>query len=298
MQARSSVDGTLKHWVRPDAPDYAGAFFPGPGTPQNLVAFSGVPIEGEDPLRPHRMPLDANVLCRWKFTETSAPFVNDGTRGTAQNMVASAGEGTVFRGGRPDGWFDRGLNISMATNVGNVAIRAPHFAWPSSQITISAWFTPTRKVSPGPVSGRLFFKAHTDASWASPFYRHVLSYGTDNVWFQGPRKSDGVFIPATPHNFPVNRDVQLLKIHHVGYTFGDGQLRSYLDGELYQTTSDNTDVATNLGTGSWCIGRPPTTAFDEYLGGIIHEIRLCQVVRPATWWRETWLRGTGKWMGA
>lgn len=295
MQARSSVDGTLKHWVRPDAPDYAGTFFPGPGTPQNLVAFSGVPVEGADPLRPHRMPLDADVLCRWKFTETSAPFVNDGTLGTAQNMVASAGEGTVFRGGRPDGWFDRGLKIGMATAVGNLAIRSPHFAWPTSQITVSAWITPTRKLGANSI-GRFFFKSHTDASWNSPFYRMTMGYGSDNAWFQGLRKADATFIPTT-HIWPLNRDVQTLKIHHIGLTFGDGHFRSYLDGELYQQNSDITDLSTQLGTGSWCIGRPPSTTLDEYLGGIIHEIRLCRVARPASWWRESWLRGTGKWTG-
>lgn len=293
MQARSSTDGTLKTWTT-DFPDWTGREFPGPGNPENIAAFEGIPTRRDVP---KLLPLDSNTPLRWRFQESASPYLNEGTRGSAGNMIAFSGDGTVYKGGQSDGRFGLGLKFGMDPSTSpssQASLRSPDFTWPTSEITVSCWITPTRAIGANQI-GRIFFKSRNDAAWNDPWYSVSLQYGlfgvgvpndltagfyyqggiNERAYFQGDRA--GVNIGFT---------------HHVGFTWGGGRLKGYVDGYLHWDVP--TAQAFSLGAGSWCLGTPPSTSLNEFFGGIVHEIRVCSVVRPASWWRDSWIMGNGR----
>ena len=282
MQARSSSSGNLVTWVT-EKPDFAASFWPGPGSPEE-VAVVGGRLQLSPP---GYYPIDSRSLLCWRFQEAAAPFANLGSLGSTYDMAAISGEGTVWLGGQPDGHFGKGLKFALETNADG-AIRAPHSPWPSSEITISCWFTATRYVGANDI-GRLFYKANSASVWSAPFHSASLQFGVFGA-SSGENLTVGIHGLAISESF--NKDYEGIiryPIHHVGFTYGDGFLRTYLDGELFSSIAAATPL--NLGAGPWCIGTTPFTPLTENAGMILHEVRVCDVIRDAEWWRKNWERG-------
>lgn len=292
MQARSSADGTIKTWTSSIVPDWQGVGFPGPGSPEHVVAIPliGGPEEDRGAPTPHRMPIDGDVLCRWAFTETSGPYKNDGILGSAQDMIAVAGENAGWSGGQTDGRMGRALKFSMSTQVTG-AIRAPNFTWPTTQMTVSVWFTPTR-ASGAAVPYRVFFKAHDPVTWSSPFWRATLQYNPNQEFQVGLREAG-----ATDRTYTLSQELDnviFLRAHHIGFTYDPaGRRKTYFDGYLVDDVAADAG-AISLGTGPWCIGNT-TDGLLQHAGFILHEARLCRVVRNDAWWLENFYRGMGWW---
>ncbi len=284
-QARSSTSGLLVKWKTTGAPDFAGSSFPGPGTPQHIaVEPLGTPLV-QIPAAPHRMPIDGSTQLRWKFEESASPYVNDGAMGTAQNMVNVTGDGTVYKGGEPDDLFGKSLKFSMST-IASGALRAAHAAWPTSNITISIWITPTRLLGSSNF-GEIFLKA-ANVTFATPFLAADIYFDVNGL---NSLLRDASSLPASPANV-MNYNPQGLTLnrpHLIVVTHGDGNLKTYIDGYLAKSAASA--ITMDLKTGPWCIGN--FNAATQHCGGIYHEVRVCSVVRNAAWVLENWQRGKG-----
>lgn len=229
--------------------------------------------------------MDSNTLLRWKFEETASPYVNDGTLGAAQNMIAASGDGTVYKGGEPDGLFGRGLKFSMSS-IGTGRIAAASNVWPTPTITVSVWFTPTRLLGSGSV-GQMFWKA-ANVSFTSPF--NTMSMENDATrrydYLKDNTGGSALILNEVFHN---PQGLVLNKPHLYVMTFGGGFLRTYNDGLLVKSLA--TAQVMDLKTGPWCIGTFNVT--NQHAGGIYHEVRVCSVARDAAWVQENWQRGRG-----
>lgn len=234
--------------------------------------------------KPQYMSIDSDCLLCYRFQETTAPFTNLGSQANA-NMTAESGEGSVWSGGQPDGAFGLGLKFSM-TNTGSGGIRVAHFTYPTSVITASAWFTPTRSLGASSI-GRVFFKAYYPSLWTPPYIGIELGYFSGTSGFSATANATGGAAVAT-----ANQDtngVQLWQRHHVGMTYGDGNLKLYLNGYLVKTTASNNVL--DLGTGPWCIGRTVSSNSNEHCGMILHEVRVDKIIRDANWFKQTYELG-------
>lgn len=229
---------------------------------------------------PQYLALDEFDLLCWRFQETASPYVNIGALGTAQNMVDVTGDGTVYQGGQPDGHFGKGLKFAMSAAT-SAALRAPSSVWPTGNITVSVWVTISRLLGANNV-GRLFHKA-ANVSFTTPFLTASFEWNTTDSFHL---VKDNTVTPVTVQNtLPHNSQGLTLNVpHHLVMTFGDGALKSYIDGALVRSTSSSATL--DLKTGPWGIGNYNVTA--EHVGGIYHEVRVSSVVRSAEWVRQYW----------
>lgn len=235
--------------------------------------------------KPQYMPIDSDTVLCYRFQESSAPFANLGTQGSA-DMTAESGEGTVWLGGQPDNAFGKALKFSMV-NTGSGGIRASNFTFPTTNITVSCWVTPTRLL--GAVSiGRIFFKSYYPASWSAPYVGMEIAFNSTNSGLTFTQTLSGGAQPQV-HFHNDYRGVQLYTRHHLGYTYGDGSLKAYLNGMLIG--SNVVATALDLGTGPWCIGRTVSSSSNEHCGMILHEVRVDQVIRDANWFKQVYELG-------
>ncbi len=287
MQARSSTSGNLIPWMS-DKPDFAGASFPGPGSAEHIAVVGG----RKDVKPPLYMPNDSHSLLRWRFQQSASPYLNEGTLGSAYNMVAESGDGTVYRGGQPDGHFGLGLKFSMADFATNAVLSAISLTWPTTRFSCAIWVTLTRILGQGNI-GRIFYKSVApEPSWSTPFtgisFRYDTNVHGDNTLAAGIRDtSDGSSGGTWDDDSGL---LTLQRPHLIGLTHGDGVCNTYLDGQL--SSSSVVTLAFKLGTGKWRIGDAPNGS-KETCGMIIHDIHISDVVRPASWWKENWRRGRG-----
>lgn len=236
-----------------------------------------------------RVAPDSDSLLYYKFDSLS-PFVNTGALGTAKNMTSLSGESSLHLGGTKFGpVFRDGGCLAFNTDVsgGPASIQLAHFTWPTQNITVSGWFTWYRTAGGTGNIERTFFKWWTPTGWASPYVGMSLWEFQNAAMYQG---SVGYGVSSNV-GASLARQLGLPPMwmaHHVGLTYGDGNLKTYIDGQLSLTVAQA--GALNLGTGPWAIGADGGGSA-SHAGFLCEEIRICQVVRNAEWFASVYQAG-------
>ena len=157
----------------------------------------------------------------------------------------------------------------------------------SSSISVSMWVKPK---SVGSLT-RWFTKEYrNDNTWSAPFWSITIeSSSATNLLV-------GVTVGGTNYSRTIsNFNHGLGSWHHVGLTYdpSTGDLYAYHDGQQWGPTNVPGGGVIDYGTsGTWVVGGVRTTgAPAEHAAAQFEDVRIANVVRPASWFEDVWRRG-------
>ncbi len=231
-----------------------------------------------------RLPPDANDVLVWALSESAGPFANTGTGGAyslaAQNSPAVD----------PNGFFGSSVLCPTGASASALVGTGAGPTLPTSAVSLSLW---TRPRAPG-LYGRVVECSLSATAWTSPFSSFGLDWNSDGLHLRGfvvttgtsgSQQFVGVVTPPT-----------LLQWHHVGLTYDGTSLRLYVDGLIVATTAVTGGAVDYGSNGPWQIGNVNSslsTPNNQSADSWFSDVRVANVVRPASYYANIWGRGMG-----
>ena len=242
---------------------------------------------------------DSHDIIVWRLDESGPPFVNSGTLGSGADLVAQVGSVTP---GRPAIW---GNGVQFPGTTGNYLRTADTTLGEVSPISMCAWVYPYGAGSGGMVAQK---QIKTVAGGGSNTQDGSITISMQGFSYYGWRQQPilrrarpgthdqrDVWLPDAPIQFSTYSQWYLLSGSYwpnpTGYPSGIGLQEVFLNGMQAGFTTQDCTESINWGShGPWIIGN--TTVNSNYgFNGIIGEIRISDVYRPPSYWRQYYIAG-------
>lgn len=216
-------------------------------------------------------PLDANDVIYWPLTDTTGTQANEGTLSSYPAAGVAGNISTLrygVRGAGTDCWSLVSTRVAGPESVAGANL--------VNDLSFSAWVNFQR-------SGQtwLFYKAYaTGNGWSPPYLTVGASLETNGTLTFHAAQTGPTYSSVSLANVAVDP----YNWTHVGisYSTSDGIVKLYSDGQLAYTSAPFL-AGQNLawGNGAWSFGTDP--AGGSGTGMRIRGYRVCDVVRPASW---------------
>jgi hypothetical protein len=230
-----------------------------------------------------RISPDANDVAAWELQEASGNLVNSGSGGS--DDFQDIGSTPIIR--RVSGLvlpyavgIPNGATLSTTMGAGTDSVIEP-----PPPVSVSCWVK--------------FFAFNNDGN-----FRHIIDKlyrAISSGWSSPYTVSGGLGIGLTPGQ-PTDGAIQsasgttiaavgLGTWHHVGATNDGTTCRLYVDGALMSSTpSPPLDYGSH---GPWIIGQNPAYSPEAAFSGLLHDIRVANVARPASYFRTIYRTAMG-----
>jgi|FLYL01.1.fsa_nt_gi hypothetical protein len=236
-----------------------------------------------------RVAPDADDQLVWLLDESAAPFVNAGALGASGNLGNVSGspryeEGGLFKKTAPF--------FPYSGSVRHVISGAAGVTPSGSNLSASLWYRPFSHADPGlPQRHLLLHEYRNDDTWTAPFVSFGLRIESDaNLRLGCYLAISGELITcATPNNLAV---MSAMVWHHFGITYDQATLKFYVDGALFYSVAQT--GAIDWGAGQWVVGgtRSPGAGIENAYSQI-QDVRIANVIRPASYFADVWRKGIG-----
>jgi hypothetical protein len=240
---------------------------------------------------PQRVAPDANTLLYYDFSETGTTFANTGFGGDGYNMTIVSG-GDYCQGGINGPTFKDGKGAIFLTGSGTSKIVVtPNFNYYDSVMTFDTWVQ-FNAFATYNNEGYFIYKQYYSYTaqpyngWDVPFCGFLLYFALTgfNIFLT----IDGTFAVY----FVEMRYFSLYTPIHLGFTYGDGFVKVYINGKLAKSFVKTGTLT--LGVGPLRFGGDANQNLPYGTGFTVEEIRLSNVIRDAVWFQNTYLKGIGR----
>lgn len=222
---------------------------------------------------PH-LSYDDGVIAWWKLNETSGTTIFDSV---GSNDLSFRNTPTLNKCGKNSNSVEFGVNSGLwgASTLNPT----------SNAASIAAWIRPSASTG----SAQYIVMKGYESTWGAAHYASFSIYISSNEYSlkasvdlgAGEVTTSTVLLTPTLLN---NNTVWF----HVGTTFDGSNIRIYLNGDLGVTTPASGSI--NWGTNqNWVIGNCHVAGTDRYFSGRIEDVRICNVVKPLSWFRDLYL---------
>jgi len=231
-----------------------------------------------------RIPPDANDIAVWTLQEASGNFLNSGSGGA--DPLQDIGATPVIRQAS-------GLVLPYAVGLGMVAPFTTTLSTttgsgtdtiiePAFPATVSCWVKIFSFNNTGSFQ-HIFEKLYRPitSGWSTPYTASALGMGLN---------SGSVGLKF--HNITDVYALGLGEWHHIGATYDGTTAKMYVDGSLIATSAQT--GAIDYGShGPWIIGQNPANSSESAFSGLIQDIRVANIARPASYFQKVYQAGTG-----
>lgn len=235
------------------------------------------------------LPLTANTQLYYLLSESATPSANGGAFGTA-DMAWSGGQAA-----NGDSVFGNVLRFGGTTNEQLKASALASFE-PTS-FAVGCWIKLFGYTDGSPI----VHKRWQQSSFADPFFSlgfQLRDTTVDGQWAIFGADQSG---PTFRRAYALAQDGPSLNSWHymgVAYNASTKVLHGYLNGLDKIQQSFTTGIAyASTSKGYWEIGGLDNGSMHG-LNGLVTRVRVEDVFRDATWYREQYLRGIGRWNGS
>lgn len=276
-------------WVVTGAPDNTGTL-----SGYNPVDLTNIAVDytttvsastsgsgGTSVLVPTRLtPTDSSTLINWTLNETVGSYLNSGV-GSALSLTTFTGTPRSITG-----LFSEALVVNGSTilSTGNSSVNEPT----GSAVTVSAWVR-MRSYS---VQSTIVNKAYrSNNTWTTPYVSLYMYVGSAGVFGTEVSTAGGTVLasPASANPYLVPLGIWT----HLSFTYDGSNLRSYINGHLWDTTAGS--GALDFGThGPWDVGGTSNAGSGgTYFDGDIDDVRVENVVRSQSYLELMYKNGLG-----
>lgn len=221
-------------------------------------------------------PADADDLHVWALTETSgSTFANSGSSSLALTASGSVSVGVP-------GMWDAALSLWPSTAASAASANTTDDPT-SGNVTASIW---VYLISSG--NSCMFARFARPASptpWSMPYIAWMLSRDGGVTKFALANGASG-YNQISTSTAP---EMVVGQWNHVGLTFDGSTLRGYVNGQLAASGAVSGSVY-YTSAAPYSVGSDRTSTFDSVRAHYV-DARVASVARPASWFREVYLRG-------
>jgi hypothetical protein len=244
-----------------------------------------------------RIPPDSHDVIVWRLDESGPPFLNTGTGGMAGDLVQV---GSVTPG-VPAIW---GNGIRFPGTSGNYLRTTDTSLGELSPLSFCAWVYPTSVVN-DVHGGVIVNKQMKTIGGSGPTYFCCVSLGLPYFWdgyqwrhspclaYTRPDNNEYTCVGGTDPPWlqhAENTQWYLVSGNIVNNDTPRGRREIFINGVQSAINTEDSGIGNNWGNhGPWVVGN--STVSGNGLYGIIGEIRIADVTRPPSYWRQYYAAG-------
>lgn len=249
------------------------------GAQANIAALQAAPPPAAS-IPPRRTAPDASDQIVWTLDEAGAPWASSGAlTGVAYNLAVNGTTQPLIRLGLFANGTVLGNGINPVPQGGATVEGASTAEWPNW--SVSLWILPRAYAAK-----IIICKSYRPSgSFATPFYSFSTEYADAGGAIESTLVVGGVRNIITTTEHPA-----LNQWNYLGYTYDGAVLRIYRNGE--QVYSQNIAGPIDYGThGPWILGNQPVGGAQNAIDAVFDEVRIANVVRPASYFAAVWKQG-------